>query len=127
MVMPNLYGNIIDNLSVGLIGGAGLVGGASFSADLAVFEPGARHSFDEAAGKNIANPTAALLAAGKMMEHVGFTDDYRRLVKGVERVLKKGKVRTRDFGGYATTREFTAEVCKAIKKTSPFLDKLEAI
>ena len=39
----------------------------SFS-ELAVFEPGARHSFDEAAGKNIANPTAALLAAGKMME-----------------------------------------------------------
>ena len=36
--------------------------------ELAVFEPGARHSFDEAAGKNIANPTAALLAAGKMME-----------------------------------------------------------
>ena len=32
--MPNLYGNIIDNLTVGLIGGAGLVGGASFSAGM---------------------------------------------------------------------------------------------
>ena len=35
---------------------------------MAVFEPGARHTFDEAAGKNIANPTAALLAVAKMME-----------------------------------------------------------
>ena len=39
MVMPNLYGNIIDNLAAGLVGGAGLVAGASYSADLAIFEP----------------------------------------------------------------------------------------
>ena len=31
MVMPNLYGNIIDNLAVGLVGGAGVVAGASYS------------------------------------------------------------------------------------------------
>ena len=52
MVMPNLYGNIIDNLAAGLVGGAGLVAGASYSADLAVFEPGARHTFDEGVGKH---------------------------------------------------------------------------
>ena len=52
MVMPNLYGNIIDNLAAGLVGGAGLVAGASYSADLAVFEPGARHTFDEGVGKS---------------------------------------------------------------------------
>ena len=51
MVMPNLYGNIIDNLAAGLVGGAGLVAGASYSADWAVFEPGARHTFDEGVGK----------------------------------------------------------------------------
>ena len=51
MVMPNLYGNIIDNLASGLVGGAGLVAGASYSADLAIFEPGARHTFDEGVGK----------------------------------------------------------------------------
>ncbi len=51
MVMPNLYGNIIDNLAAGLVGGAGLVAGASYSSDLAVFEPGARHTFDEGVGK----------------------------------------------------------------------------
>jgi len=115
MVMPNLYGNIIDNLAVGLVGGAGVVGGASYSADLAVFEPGAKHTFDGAAGKNIANPTAALLASAKLLQHVGFVEDGKRLKRGVERVLKAQKVRTRDIGGYATTRDFTAAVCKAIR------------
>ena len=66
--MPNLYGNIIDNLAVGLVGGAGVVAGASYSSHLAVFEPGARHTYDAAAGKNIANPTAALLAAAKLLQ-----------------------------------------------------------
>merc|ERR1712080_628274 len=75
MVMPNLYGNIITNVAVGLVGGAGLVSGASYSADLAVFEPGAKHTFAKAAGKNVANPTAALLAAAKLLQHVGFTED----------------------------------------------------
>lgn len=36
MVMPNLYGNIIDNLGAGLVGGAGLVAGASFSAEVRI-------------------------------------------------------------------------------------------
>ena len=67
-VMPNLYGNIIDNLAVGLVGGAGVVAGASYSSELAVFEPGAKHTFDHAAGKNIANPTAAILAAAKLLQ-----------------------------------------------------------
>jgi isocitrate dehydrogenase (NAD+) len=115
MVMPNLYGNIIDNLAVGLVGGAGVVGGASYSADLAVFEPGAKHTFDNAAGKNIANPTAALLAAAKMLQHVGLQSHGEKLKKGVERVLKSGKVKTRDLGGYATTKQFTAAVVNAVK------------
>jgi len=39
MVMPNLYGNIINNLAAGLVGGAGVVPGESYSSDVAVFEP----------------------------------------------------------------------------------------
>jgi len=115
MVMPNLYGNIIDNLAVGLVGGAGMVGGASYSADLAVFEPGAKHTFDAAAGKNIANPTAALLASAKMLQHVGLDDYGKRLKKGVERVVKAGKVKTRDLGGYATTKQFTQAVVQSVR------------
>ena len=39
MVMPNLYGNIVDNLAAGLVGGAGVVPGESYSSDVAFFEP----------------------------------------------------------------------------------------
>lgn len=39
MVTPNLYGNIVDNLASGLVGGAGVVAGASYSANCVVFEP----------------------------------------------------------------------------------------
>lgn len=45
MVLPNLYGNIVANLSVGLVGGAGIVPGESYSNDVAIFEPVSQHSF----------------------------------------------------------------------------------
>eukprot|EP00095_Tigriopus_kingsejongensis_P005350 maker-scaffold34_size539781-snap-gene-0.18 protein:Tk05350 transcript:maker-scaffold34_size539781-snap-gene-0.18-mRNA-1 annotation:"isocitrate dehydrogenase subunit mitochondrial precursor" len=110
MVMPNLYGNIIDNLATGLVGGAGLVAGASYSADVAVFEPGARHTFDEGVGRNVANPTAMLLSAAKLLDHVGLDLHAKKIKTGVDKVLRGGKVRTRDLGGHASTREFAAAV-----------------
>lgn len=51
MVMPNLYGNIIDNLAAGLVGGAGIVAGQSVGKDYVIFEPGARHTYQEALGR----------------------------------------------------------------------------
>lgn len=38
MVMPNLYGNIVSNVCAGLVGGPGLVPGANYGEDYAVFE-----------------------------------------------------------------------------------------
>lgn len=110
MVAPNLYGNIIDNLASGLVGGAGVVAGASYSAETAVFEPGARHTFIEASGKNVANPTAMLLCAAKMLRHVNLQHYSDQLFNAVSHVLKAGKVRTKDLGGQSTTNEFTAAV-----------------
>lgn len=110
MVMPNLYGSIIDNLSAGLVGGAGVVPGASYSSDCVIHEPGARHTYGQAVGKNIANPTAMLFCASKMLRHVNL-HDYAHLVQtAVERVIASGKVRTRDQGGYASTTDFTKAV-----------------
>ena len=110
MVMPNLYGNIIDNLAAGLVGGAGLVAGASYSSDLAVFEPGARHTFDSAVGKNSANPTAMLLSSVKLLEHLGLDSDAAKIENAVHTVLKDGKTKTRDLGGFASTQQFTTAV-----------------
>uniref|UniRef100_A0A493TX95 Isopropylmalate dehydrogenase-like domain-containing protein n=1 Tax=Anas platyrhynchos platyrhynchos TaxID=8840 RepID=A0A493TX95_ANAPP len=66
LVMPNLYGNIIDNLAAGLVGGAGVVPGESYSAEYAVFEMGGGGP----GGGNIANPTAMLLSAANMLRHL---------------------------------------------------------
>ncbi|KAG9338304.1 hypothetical protein JZ751_025975 [Albula glossodonta] len=110
LVMPNLYGNIIDNLAAGLVGGAGVVPGESYSAEYAVFETGARHPFAQAVGRNIANPTAMLLSAANMLRHLNLEYHSHMVSEAVKRVIKQGKVRTGDLGGYATSDEFTRAV-----------------
>jgi len=110
MVMPNLYGNIIDNVCVGLAGGAGLVPGESYSADTVVFETGARHAFSNAVGRNIANPTASLLTASNMLHHINLKSHADLIHDAVAKVIKDKKVRTPDLGGHATMTEFTQAV-----------------
>lgn len=110
MVTPNLYGNIVDNLASGLVGGAGVVAGASYSAETVVFEPGARHTFSEAVGKNVANPTAMLLCGTKMLRHINLPSYSERIQNALNKVLNDGKVRTKDLGGQSTTQDFTRAV-----------------
>ncbi|XP_067837933.1 isocitrate dehydrogenase [NAD] subunit beta, mitochondrial-like [Heptranchias perlo] len=110
LVMPNLYGNIIDNLAAGLVGGAGVVPRESFSAEYAVFETGARHPFSQAMGRNIANPTAMLLSSANMLRHLNLEFHSSMISEAVKKVIKLGKVRTPDMGGYSTSAEFKAAV-----------------
>jgi len=110
MVTPNLYGNIVDNLASGLVGGAGVVAGASYSANCVVFEPGARHTYSEAVGKNVANPTAMLLCASKMLRHINLHVWGDMIRNAIEKVLKDGKIKTKDVGGQSTTQQFTYAV-----------------
>ncbi|XP_018430072.1 PREDICTED: isocitrate dehydrogenase [NAD] subunit beta, mitochondrial, partial [Nanorana parkeri] len=91
LVMPNLYGNIIDNLAAGLVGGAGVVPGESYSAEYAVFETGARHPFAQAVGRNIANPTAMLLTAANMLRHLNLEYHSVLITDAVRKVIKLGK------------------------------------
>ncbi|BES96496.1 Isocitrate dehydrogenase [Nesidiocoris tenuis] len=105
LVMPNLYGSILDNLASGLVGGAGCVAGASYSAESVVFEPGARHTYSEAVGKNVANPTAMLLCGAKMLQHVNL-QYYSDLIRNaLAKVYIDGKVKTKDLGGQSTTKD----------------------
>lgn len=110
MVAPNLYGNIIDNIASGLVGGAGIAPGISYSADHAVFEPGARHTFAEGVGRNIANPTAMLLCSSKLLRDCNLLHYANMIFEAVKTVLKESKVRTKDLGGQNTTEEFTKAV-----------------
>ncbi|XP_056659574.1 isocitrate dehydrogenase [NAD] subunit beta, mitochondrial isoform X2 [Monodelphis domestica] len=98
LVMPNLYGNIIDNLAAGLVGGAGVVPGESYSAEYAVFETGARHPFAQAVGRNIANPTAMLLSSSNMLRHLKYVLGLCVCDRGTlrEATWGRGCVRERD-------------------------------
>ncbi|XP_041258974.1 isocitrate dehydrogenase [NAD] subunit beta, mitochondrial isoform X2 [Haemorhous mexicanus] len=115
LVMPNLYGNIVDNLAAGLVGGAGVVPGESYSAEYAVFELGARHPFAQAVGRNIANPTAMLLSASNMLRHLNLEYHSNMVSDAVKKVIKGGKVRTADMGGYSTSMDFTQAVIDALE------------
>jgi isocitrate dehydrogenase (NAD+) len=114
MVMPNLYGDIVSDLCAGLVGGLGVVPGANLGVDTAVFEA-VHGSAPDIAGKNLANPTALLLSAVLMLDHLGEIGAASAIRRALESVLGRGEVRTRDLGGTATTTEFTAAVCQAIE------------
>ncbi len=113
LVLPNLYGDIVSDLCAGLVGGLGVVPGANLGLDSAVFEA-VHGSAPDIAGKGLANPTALLLSALLMLEHLGETGAADRIRRALHQVLGSGQVRTRDLGGSATTSEFTAAVCAAI-------------
>ena len=114
MVMPNLYGDIVSDLCAGLVGGLGVVPGANLGIDTAVFEA-VHGSAPDIAGKNLANPTALLLSAVLMLDHLGEIGAASAIRRALESVLGRGEVRTRDLDGTATTTEFTAAVCQAIE------------
>ncbi|KAJ0064291.1 hypothetical protein NL108_001609, partial [Boleophthalmus pectinirostris] len=80
MVMPNLYGNVVSNVCAGLVGGPGLVPGANYGRDYAVFETATRNTGKSIAGRNIANPTAMLLASCMMLDHLKL-NDYASLIR----------------------------------------------
>ncbi|XP_073648898.1 isocitrate dehydrogenase [NAD] subunit beta, mitochondrial isoform X2 [Tursiops truncatus] len=71
---------------------------------------GARHPFAQAVGRNIANPTAMLLSASNMLRHLNLEHHSNTIADAVKKVIKVGKVRTRDMGGYSTTTDFIKSV-----------------
>jgi isocitrate dehydrogenase (NAD+) len=113
LVLPNLYGDIVSDLCAGLVGGLGVVPGANIGDEASVFEA-VHGSAPDIAGLGIANPTALLLSAVMMLQHIGEKEAAGRVVTAVHGVLAAGEVRTRDLGGTATTLEFSHAICHAL-------------
>lgn len=111
LVLPNLYGDIVSDLTAGLTGGLGLARGANIGLECAVFEP-VHGSAPDINGQNKANPSALLLSAVEMLKYIGERDRAEKIENALLKTLKVGKVLTADLGGNATTTEFTAEVIK---------------
>lgn len=106
LVMENLYGDIISDLCSGMVGGLGVVPGANIGDHAAVFEA-VHGSAPDIAGKGLANPTALILSAGMMLDHIGETDAADRVRNAVEKVLGAQTCIPRDMGGTANTKEYT--------------------
>jgi isocitrate dehydrogenase (NAD+) len=109
MLLENLYGDIVSDLGAGLVGGLGLVPGANLGENCAVFEP-VHGSAPKIAGTNCANPTAMLLSAVLMFQHLGEIERANRISFAVESVYIKGHVLTPDVGGNASTTQFAEAV-----------------
>lgn len=111
MVMPNLYGDIVSDLTSGLIGGIGLLPSSNLGKDFAMFEA-VHGSAPDIAGKNIANPTALLWSACMMLDHVNQTDCADNIRQAVDAVLNEGSCLTPDLNGNATTAQYTDAIIK---------------
>ncbi len=109
MLLENLYGDIVSDLGAGLVGGLGLVPGANLGEECAIFEP-VHGSAPNIAGSNTANPTAMLLSAVLMCQHLGETEKASLVHSAIEKVYAQGSFLTPDLGGQATTTQFTDAV-----------------
>lgn len=114
MVTPSMYGTILGNIGAALIGGPGLVPGANFGREYAVFEPGSRHVGLDIKNQNIANPTAMILSATLMLTHLGLKEQANKISSAVYDVIAEGKTTTKDIGGNASTTEFTEAVIEKL-------------
>jgi 3-isopropylmalate dehydrogenase len=112
IVTNNLFGDIVTDLGAALQGGLGMAASANVHASdplrIAMFEP-VHGSAPPLAGKDVANPFAALLTAGMMLAHLGFPAEERRIEGWVTRAIDEGKC-TVDVGGELGTRAAAAWV-----------------
>src|SRR6266550_7881779 len=116
LLLENLYGDIVSDLTAGLVGGLGVVAGANIGENGAVFEA-VHGSAPDIAGQNKANPLALLQSSVLMLYHIGETAAAKRVHDGIAKVLASGpEHRTRDIGGTGNTTDFTTAMCETLRK-----------
>jgi isocitrate dehydrogenase (NAD+) len=114
IVTTNLFGDILSDLTAGLVGGLGLVTGGNIGENAAIFEA-VHGTAPDIAGRGIANPTAVMLAGAMLLERMGQRERARRLEAAIREVIAAGKDLTPDLGGQGNTRSFTDRVVAALR------------
>jgi isocitrate dehydrogenase (NAD+) len=115
LLLENLYGDIVSDLCAGLVGGLGVVPGANLGRRYAIFEA-VHGTAPDIAGKDLANPVAAIVSGAMMLEHLQEVRAAKRVVAAVERVVHAGRFVTRDLGGQAGTTEMTAAIIRELRR-----------
>ncbi|MEN6394856.1 MAG: isocitrate/isopropylmalate dehydrogenase family protein [Methanoregula sp.] len=114
IVTTNIFGDILSDVASYLVGGLGLVPSANIGDRYALFEP-VHGSAPDIAGKDCANPIAALRSAAMLLEHLGDSEGSVQVESAIRQVLASG-IRTRDMGGSTGTREFGEAVLRVLGK-----------
>jgi len=119
LLLENLYGDVVSDLCAGLVGGLGVVPGANFGEDGAIFEA-VHGSAPDIAGQNIANPLALMMSAVMMLNYLAETsgnEQHRgvalRIKSAYDEALTNGE-KTRDLGGSLGTSEFAEAVIRRL-------------
>ncbi len=113
IVTSNLFGDILSDEAAGLVGGLGLAPSANIGADYGLFEP-VHGSAPRLAGKNIANPMAAIMASRMMLNYLGENRWAEHIENAILTVLEEGKVLTPDLGGSSSTKQVTDAIINAL-------------
>jgi isocitrate dehydrogenase (NAD+) len=113
VVTTNMFGDILSDLTAGLVGGLGLIPGANIGKDAALFEA-VHGSAPDIAGKNLANPTAVIMAGVMMLHHLGEHEAAQRIKAAVESVVESGELVTPDLN--PASKAGTIEMGEAIIK-----------
>lgn len=117
LLLENLYGDIVSDLCAGLVGGLGLVPGANYGERGAIFEA-VHGTAPDIAGRNIANPIAAILSGAMLVEYLGHPKVAERIRRAVRRTLRAGSIKTPDLGGSSTTTELTDAILEELQRST---------
>lgn len=114
IVTENMFGDILSDVAAYLVGGLGMLPSANIGDRYALFEP-VHGSAPKHAGKNTANPVAAIRSGAMLLEYLGDRENAMRIEGAVEQVLASG-VKTRDLGGKAGTKEMGKAILSALRR-----------
>ena len=115
LVMENMFGDILSDLMAGLVGGMGLAPAANIGKDAAMFEA-VHGSAPDIAGQGVVNPSAFILSACLMLDHIEQAEAAQRIRDALARVFAAGEVLTRDLGGTSGTKEFGEAVIRELDR-----------
>jgi len=117
LLLPNLYGDVMSDLAAGLVGGLGVVPSANIGDGCAMFEA-VHGTAPDIAGKGLANPTALLMSALLMLDHLGERAAAEKIEAALLRTYREGTHTTKDVGGKCGTEQFTDAVIAALPATA---------
>ena len=104
IVTNNMFGDILSDVTSGLVGGLGLAASANVNLEgVSMFEP-VHGTAPDIYGRGIANPAAAILTGALLLDHLGCRAGAAAIRRAVEEAVARGE-RARDLGGALNTKE----------------------